>query len=832
MDSVVSWEADILLADGTTARIRPISPGDADALQRFHVGQSERSTYFRFFAPMPRLSASDLERLTTVDHYDRVALVVIKQEDEGSRIIAVGRFDRYDGDQAEVAFNVSDSHHGRGLGSILLEHLAAVGRELGITRFTAEVLPGNAKMLSVFDHAGYSIAKRTEDGVVMVSIGLDPTEQSTAVMADREWRADVASMNRCVGARDIVLVLESGGISDEALVRLVANLERSTAAVTVRVTAPPGGDVAGLAGLTPWPVYPIEEISGGELALLAVSPAAWHPSIASLPTLSAAVLYAGGTSGVDADVTSFADTALAFGRRQGVRLLGPASAGFRVTRDDGVLDVTTLDLWDGVAGHGVGIFCQSAVLARMIAAQVRQLRVTSFFSAGSRVDLSGNDVLQWWAQDSHTRVHAIHLESLGNARKFARATRRLATRRPVIVVTGAFTGVVSAPGHRVRATTDSARTLPYLLRQSGVIRATDLVHLCDLASLCAREPRVRGDRVAVIADDPAASALAAGELKAAGLQPVAADADADAVLAVTDAPVRRAELPAIWVPADAARGDFGFASPRYASRLLATARSYQSWTELDQGTLVRAKVSRAAARGLIRDLPSGPVGRDDLTALLACYGIALQPVRIVESEHDALAAAAELGLPVALTTTAPTLRHRADLGAVRLGIATSAELQAAYTHMRADLARLDPTGAPLRVQSMAPTGAACVIRSREDPLYGPVLGFGIAGDAVDLLDDVTEVLVPATEADLATALTSIKAAKRLMGGDGLPPIDVSAIRDVMGRVALLADDNPEVAWLEMRPVVAGTDGAMVLDARMELAPARRGDNSRRKLADR
>jgi GNAT superfamily N-acetyltransferase len=137
-----SWEADVVLRDGTTTHVRPIRPGDADALQAFHVAQSEASTYLRYFAPLERLPDRDLERFTHVDHRDRVALVAVTEDDA---IIGVARYDRVAPDEAEVAFNIADAHHGRGLGSVLLEHLAAAARERGVRRFVADVLPQNGR---------------------------------------------------------------------------------------------------------------------------------------------------------------------------------------------------------------------------------------------------------------------------------------------------------------------------------------------------------------------------------------------------------------------------------------------------------------------------------------------------------------------------------------------------------------------------------------------------------------------------------------------------------------------------------------------------------------
>ena len=152
------WEADVVLRDGATAHLRPISPEDAGSLERFHDSQSAESIYLRFFAPMPHLSPRDVHRFTHVDHVDRVAFVATL----GEAIVGIARYDRVDETSAEVAFNVSDAHQGRGLSSVLLEHLAAAARENGIRRFVAEVLPRNRKMLTVFREAGYEVASRFE----------------------------------------------------------------------------------------------------------------------------------------------------------------------------------------------------------------------------------------------------------------------------------------------------------------------------------------------------------------------------------------------------------------------------------------------------------------------------------------------------------------------------------------------------------------------------------------------------------------------------------------------------------------------------------------------
>src|SRR5215471_5381479 len=144
---------DVLLSDGSTVHVRPITPEDADRVVALHSRFSARTRYLRYFSPYPRIPPRDLERFVNVDHRNREALVVAV----GADLIAVGRYERLapDAPEAEVAFVVEDSYQGRGVGSMLIEHLASAAREAGIDRFVAEVLPENATMLRVFGDAGF-----------------------------------------------------------------------------------------------------------------------------------------------------------------------------------------------------------------------------------------------------------------------------------------------------------------------------------------------------------------------------------------------------------------------------------------------------------------------------------------------------------------------------------------------------------------------------------------------------------------------------------------------------------------------------------------------------
>ena len=173
---------------------------DTGALER--VSARDESIYLRFFAPLRELSDRDVHRFTHVDHHDRVALVATLD----GEIIGIGRYDRIDPASAEVAFNISDHFQGKGIGSVMLEHLAAIAQEMGITRFVAEVLPQNRKMLTVFKDAGYEVTHHIEDGVVEVSFDILPTEQSKAVQLSREHRAESRSMRTILFPERVAII--------------------------------------------------------------------------------------------------------------------------------------------------------------------------------------------------------------------------------------------------------------------------------------------------------------------------------------------------------------------------------------------------------------------------------------------------------------------------------------------------------------------------------------------------------------------------------------------------------------------------------------------------
>jgi GNAT superfamily N-acetyltransferase len=161
------YDVHTTLRDGTPIRIRAIRPDDTERLLEHFRGLSEQSKYFRFMGFKRDLTAEDLKRLTELDFKDHVALVATIADDGHERILGVGRYLRGKvPHRAEIAFATLDQHHGRGVATLLLEHLTRIARAGGITEFEADVLRDNRQMLEVFAHSGLKIRETFESGVV------------------------------------------------------------------------------------------------------------------------------------------------------------------------------------------------------------------------------------------------------------------------------------------------------------------------------------------------------------------------------------------------------------------------------------------------------------------------------------------------------------------------------------------------------------------------------------------------------------------------------------------------------------------------------------------
>ncbi|MFG2501965.1 GNAT family N-acetyltransferase [Streptomyces sp. NPDC048441] len=521
------WEADVVLRDGGTARIRPITAEDADRLVSFYEQVSDESKYYRFFAPYPRLSAKDVHRFTHHDQVDRVGLAATV----GGEFIATVRFDRIDSrgmsasapaDEAEVAFLVQDAHQGRGVASTLLEHIAAVARERGIRRFAAEVLPANTKMIKVFTDAGYQQKRSFEDGVVRLEFDLEPTDRSLAVQRAREQRAESRSVQRLLTPASVAVIgvgRTPGGVGRSVL----RNLREAGFAGRLYAVNSAFGEGAEGAEVDGVPAYrSVRDIEESvELAVVTVPAERVPQAVAEcgergVPGL---VVISAGYAESGPEGRERQRELVRQARSYGTRILGPNAFGVINTSPDVRLNAS-------LAPHPpergrIGLFTQSGAIgiALLSGLHRRGAGLSTFVSAGNRADVSGNDVLQYWYEDPDTDVALMYLESIGNPRKFTRLARRAASAKPLVVVQGARHSGIAPTGHAVQATRLPHATVSALLRQAGVIRVDTVTEMVDAGLLLAGQPLPGGPRVAILGNSESLGLLTYDACVADGLRP-------------------------------------------------------------------------------------------------------------------------------------------------------------------------------------------------------------------------------------------------------------------------------------------------------------------------
>ncbi|SBT38323.1 bifunctional acetate--CoA ligase family protein/GNAT family N-acetyltransferase [Micromonospora narathiwatensis] len=850
--TTVEQPVDVLLSDGTAVQLRQIRPADAPEIVAMHSRFSERTRYLRYFSPYPRIPERDLRRFVNVDHRDREAFVVLA----GDRIVAVGRYERLGpgSPEAEVAFVVEDEYQGRGIGSVLLEHLADAARRFGIVHFVAEVLPANGAMLRVFSDFGYQVQRQYADGVVHLSFPIAPTDATLEVQRGREHRTEARSIARLLAPRGIAVygASTSGQGVGAALLGHLRDGGFTGAIVPVH---PSAATVAGL------PAYPSAADAGldVDLAVVAVAPEAVPEVVADAAAAGAhgLVVISAGFAEAGPAGAAVQRALVRAAHLAGMRVVGPNCLGVANT-DPAVRLNATLAPVLPAAGR-VGVFSQSGAfgVALLAEASRRGLGLSSFVSAGNRADVSGNDLLQYWQDDPGTDVITLYLETFGNPRKFARLARRIGRSKPIV----ALASLARPPGLGDGPALDAA-AVSALFAQSGVIRVDTVAELLDVGVLLAHQPLPAGRRVAVVGNSSALTGLAATACAAQGLTvadgyphdvgPRAGAVEYAAALAAATADERVDAVVAVFAPPlpgqltdpeadftgalpDAAAvgkpvvatflagrvpaGVPAYPSVEEAVRALGRVATYADWLRRPPGVPPElGRVDRVAGQAALRADGTDPAG------LLRAYGIDVVGSAPARSADEAVAVAERLGWPVALKAAAPGLRHRLDLGAVRLDLADPVTLRRAYAEMAPVF------GADVLVQPMVQPGVACVVELVEDPAFGPVVGFGLGGVATELLGDRAWRAVPLTDRDAAELVDEPRAAPLLRGHRGAVPVDRVALVDLLLRVGRLADEQPRVRSLTLNPVLARPDGISVLHATVRTGvEAPRPDTGPRRL---
>lgn len=509
-------EADVVLRDGATVHVRPVRPQDEPALLIFYRAMSEASRAFRFFTrASDDFLARHVHQMVNVDYVRRFGLVATTGMPE--RIIAHAVYAALDGDRAEVAFAVDDAYQGRGLGTILLGHLAEVAATHGIKIFEAEVLPGNLKMLEVFRDSGFPADVHVESGEVHEAFPTTFSEETLRRFDERERIAAANALRSFFTPRSVAVIGASrqrGTIGGEVFHNLLAY----EFAGPVYPVNPNAGVVQSVMA------YPsVEQIPGPvDLAVVAV-PAAQVVEVAAACArkgVRALVVISAGFAETGDAGRARQEALMAVCRAAGMRVIGPNCMGIVNTDPEVRLDATFAPITPPEGR--VGFLSQSGALGLAIIDYARTLGlgISTFVSVGNKADISGNDLLNYWETDPRTDVILLYLESFGNPRKFSRIARRVGRSKPIVAVKSGRSraGARATTSHTGALIAASDVTVDALFRQTGVIRTDTLEELFDVASLLAHQPVPRGRRVGIITNSGGPAILCADACEAEGME--------------------------------------------------------------------------------------------------------------------------------------------------------------------------------------------------------------------------------------------------------------------------------------------------------------------------
>lgn len=891
----------LVLRDGTVATIRPADSGDTDAIRRFFHDLSPESRRKRFFAvgePPERLIASLCDSTTPTRG---LTLLVERHVDEDVRLIAIGSYVALTGEVAEVAFAVDDRFQGKGLGTSLLERLAVRASAAGFARFQATTLADNSAMLEVFRDSGFEIRSKSAGGCIDVQLSLAPSFEGVSYAEERRRIATAASLAPMLEPRAVAVV---GASRDPASIgrRVVDALVKAGFTGRIYPVNPRAQEISGLRA------YPTvrDAPAGVDLAVLVVPRDLVLGAVdecAAAGVKSLVVITAGfAEAGEEGRVLQ--EQLVEKVRSYGMRMVGPNCMGILNATPELKMNASFSPVFP--PSGGVALSSQSGALGLAILALASERRVglSTFVSMGNKADVSGNDLLEYWERDLHTRVILLYLESFGNPRRFARLARRIGHSKPIVVVKSGRTRAGSrAAGSHTAALAASDVAVDALFRQSGVIRADTIDEMFDIAACLSAQPLPGGRRVAIVTNAGGPGILAVDACEAAGLTvtefsagtrarfsaflpPVASVGNpVDMVASAGPAEYRQAvetalsadevdALIVIYTPVDAASAETtiaaikdgiargrragatmkpiltcvmaeqgvpvpltvgdetvpSYAFPENAARALGKVAGYATWRALPPGLFwgfddARAEEARTVCRTAIEKRGDTWLSTEETRAVLSAFNLPLAAAALAHTADEAAALASVLGFPIAAKLASRRIQHKSDIGAVRLNLSSEQAVRKAFTEIVARARQFVPADAidGVLVQPMIAGGVETMLGITDDPVFGPLIAFGLGGIHVEILGDVRFGIAPLTDRDADELLHQIHGFRLLQGYRGHPPADIEALKEILMRLSRLAEEVPEIAELDLNPVIAlpPGNGCRIVDARIKVSAGRR-----------
>ncbi len=880
-----------LLTDGTTIEIRPARPEDFDAVRDMHAKMSPDNLYLRFFS-MSRVAAEQEARRVcreaTPDH--AALLAVLDGEVAGcGSYERIGTGSR----SAEVAMAVADSMHKRGVGTLLLEHLISLAGGRGFRAFTAETLTENALMLKVFADAGLPVQRALSDGVYDFTFPLPTAETDAALgiyrdaMAERGRSADVASL-RHVLAPASVAVIGAGQRPGSVGRTILRNIITGGFPGAVYAVSPGVAELDAVPCVPSAAALP-EEV---DLAVIAV-PAPAVSGVAEecgQRGVKALVVIAAGLSGaaraellgicrrhgmrlVGPGSFGVASPGIRLDATFAARHPRPGKAGLALQTTGGV----GFMLLEHLSRLGVGI---SSFVSLGDSGDVSGDDMLSWWESDPATKLAVLYLESFGNPRKFVRtarhvgrampVLTVNVGRSATGRRLAGARAAAAT--PLLTRQALFeqAGVIAAAnlGELLDAAALlAAQPVPAGNKVAIVANTRGAAALAadacgdaglQVATLAQNTQRTLRDLLppAALVAGPVDTTIVAGPgLFRRCLELAGADPGVDAVLALTATaagadPVPEVSAAQLPVPIAAAvmdqvevvrllRGPAeqdapavpAYAYPESAARALGHAARYGVWRAAPPGRVpdldgLRPDRARELVDGFLAGPPrSGWLALDPTVELLSCYGVPLAESIGVTTEDAATAAAARFDDHVALRADVPGLARKPGTGAVLTDLRGADEVRRGFRSLKQ---AFGSWLAGVIVQPVVTGGIEVTITVLQEQVVGPLVLFGI-GSPDEKLADRAARLAPLTDSDADDLIRSVPAAPLLLGHRGTPAADLGALRDMLLRVSRMADDLPQIAEVELSPVIARPDGALAVDGRIRIQAAEPTDAYLRRL---
>ena len=502
------FETEVVLNDGSAMVLRPIKIEDAERYLAFLGRLGPDSRYLWLHHVPEQVTPEDALRFCTVDYKNSFALVgeVLKQKT--SEIVAVGRYYRLPRkNSAEVAIVIDDAYRRKGIGTRLIECLVNAARDNGITIFEADVSAKNGDIIALLKGYGYHIARQLEADNFHVAFPIAPTQYVIHREEERDRVATIASIRHLLCPKSVALIGASRYQGTIGNIMLRCMLQGGYSG-TVYPVNPNVGSVMSVKTYASVLDIPDEV----DLAVIVV-PAKLVARVADecgQKGVRTLIVISDGFREVGPEGAAREQELRNIALGHGMRVAGPNCMGILNTDAEISLNATFSPVFPP-AGN-VAFLSQSGAMGLTILeyAQNLNLGVSTFVSVGNRVDISPNDLLEYWEQDKATKVILLYLESFGNPRKFAQIARRVSTKKPIVVVKGGSTaaGSKAAASHTGSMATSDVST-DVLFKYAGILRVGTMEELFDVASLLSNQPLPKGRKLAILTNGGGPGIIAA-----------------------------------------------------------------------------------------------------------------------------------------------------------------------------------------------------------------------------------------------------------------------------------------------------------------------------------